>query len=218
MKKHFWKISIVTVLVAVAITTAFIAGIKCGADDEPKEEVPPISAVEVINELIALEEKKASAEAATPPVHTPASVNPPALSDKPIYIDGSINFEQANFLKEITVFGIYGEKWSMWMQSTLLFRKTAYKAQEISDNIQLLVFLRPTSERNDNNYITLSFDIYPPQGDKKRWSAIVNFDSRTQGRAWFPLAYDVFIQDWQEEEITNLARQVLNIALIESAD
>ena len=107
------------------------------------------------------------------------------------------------------------------MQSSISFQKTQYENQEMSNRIELLVFLKPSNQRDDNNYITISFTIYPPGSvdTETRWSADMQyFNSKTQGQEQFSFAYDMFIRDWKKEDVANLAQQVLNIALKETGD
>lgn len=202
--------------VAVLLLVALAVYIpRRGDTPEPKKETPVVSPAEIADQIIEKEKKQAEAKGTpSPPSATQAQSKPPSFSDKVFYLDTDINFEQANFLKEVKVSGIYGGEWSFWMQSIVLFQKGAYKDREVEDSIRLWVFLKPASERDDNNYSEFNFALHPPSPQEERWSATVEFfTSRAQGSAQFPFAYDIFIQDWQKEEIAHLARQILDTAL-----
>jgi hypothetical protein len=212
------------ILVFASLAILLFSTLACGGDKETEKISQDATSPAEVADII-IEKKKTDAQNLQDKTMTPAAV--PATQtptktpeiEKLFYIEGSVNPKHANFLKEVELFDLYGEKWNVWMQSSISFRKNAYKNQEISDRIALLVFLKPSSERDDSNYVTLDFDIHPPGTNETRWSASMQyFDSRTQGQAQFSFAYNIFIQDWKEADIINLAQQVLNIALKETAN
>lgn len=208
-------------VVFASLTILLLSILACGSGKTTEKiSQDALSPAEIANRIIEKEKEntknpKGENKASASEIST---IKTPQL-EKLFTIEGSVDLKQANFLKEVPLLDLYGEKRNVWMQSSLSFQKTARKNQDISDRILLLVFLKPTRERDDNNYVTLEFIIHPPGSDEARWSADIQyFDSRTQGQAQFSFAYDIFTRNWKKEDINNLAQQILNIALKKAMD
>lgn len=210
-RNRIWIGFVFAVLLLVALGALNVQ--KCGSTPDPKKEIPVVSPAEVADKIIEKEKKQAEAKSASSgQSSTQTPTKPPTLSDKVFYLEKDIDLMRANFLKEVKVFGIYGGEWSLWAQSAISFRKDAYKGQEVSQTVHLEVFLKPTSDRDDKNYVEFNFVLHPPGVSEERWSATLEFfTARTQGSARFPFAHDIFVERWQKEEITHLGRQILDI-------
>lgn len=206
--------------IALVLVTVVITKSCTNTTDVP---APTVSAAEIADEIIKKDEedKKEKAMVSThenavaPPSGEAMKPPEPKFLDTIIYIGESISLEQANFLKEITLRTELGEAWQVWMRSKVSFLTRVYAADtKIDDSIWLSVYLQPEEKWDDENYVILDFILFPPLGDTSEWSAAIRrFESKTQGKAQFPLAYDMHARNFQKAEILHIAKQVLDIAL-----
>ena len=210
---------IIVVSLVILVIFGSVVGVKCGFTGNPKaEDRPAVTAPEIVDELI---KRESGGHASTTPSPAPPPTKAPVLSDKAIYIGDTVNFSQANFVGKVTLVTSYGEEWTAWMRSEVSFRKLthAFDPKVGAGVIWLSVYIQPQEKWDDKNNITLTFDLHAPKGEVGKWSATIRmFSSATQGEAWFPPAYKVYRENWQEEEVLHLAKQVLAIALKTNID
>lgn len=224
LEANFWKIIAIAAIVLLGLAIV-VRECTTSRNEPPVYPSPAAISSEVADEIIKKNEEKAKAKevvavsthenVVVPPSPETMKAPDPKLSDEIIYITGIVNFDQGSAPREVAISGIYGTQYNALMVSTVSFRKTAYKKGDLTGAIWLQVIIRAEKEENSNNYIVLDFVLHAPTDMEERWGTnIERFDSRSEGSAQFPLAYDIFREDWQKAEILHLARQVLNIALI----
>jgi len=214
------KKALIIVFLLALIIIVVVAGGKCAGSSAPEEEPLSVSAAEVADIIIEEEKKEEDAKAEqesegkeSVDEAQPTPIVEPKLSDIAITMGERVNLEQANFSREEVLVSTYGEEWRVWMVSKIAFLKNAYIKTEIKDSIQLTVFLKPDKEEDNDNYVTIGFDLHPPEEADGSWSAnIRKFESKTQGKSYFLFAYEINHKNWQTNEILHLARQVLDIA------